>query len=183
MISTTQRPALLCTLLLLPLTIFAGCSAHADIPEVVVTQSEVVFDGVPVINGRPESSRLDTSFDHPEGFELPDFLTTELRPLGAVLMAADPYQDLAFITSLSLTIESKLNDELPRIEVATYTRDSMDASNSIEIEANSDADVLKYWRTDAALYQLTVISGALPEAPWEVDVVVKFSGSLSINSQ
>lgn len=179
---THQAPPLLALSAGLLVALGSACSAHADIPEVVITQSEITFEGVPQIAGITVPTALTTSFDHPEGFDLPEFLDPELRPLGARIIARDTSQDLAFIESLSLTIASRSPDGPEPTVIASYTREDTGEINAIDILANSEADILQYWDTETAFYQLSV-NGELPVEAWGVDVVVKFAGSLSVATQ
>lgn len=165
------------------LGLLGSCSANAEIPEVVITQKNIEFDGVPLEGSSTTASALATAFDHPDGFEMPDFLTTRLYPLGAVVVAGDPELDLSFIETFSLVIASRTEPDLGSVTVASYTRgESTDLVQRMDISADSDADILKFWRSESAYYTLHVF-GALPEDPWDVEVSVKFSGSLKIESQ
>lgn len=171
-----------CALLLASLASVA-CSASADIPEVKVTQSDVTFDGVPRVPGLTDvTTTLQTQFDHPKGLGLPDMLDPELYPLAAQVQARDGMDNLAFIQEIKLTLASRADDAPPPIVVASYRRTGSTASGrKIELQTDSDSDVLSYWETKNAFYDLEV-SGILPENNWAVDVVFSFSGKLSISS-
>ena len=172
-----------CALLLASLASVA-CSASADIPEVKVTQSDVAFDGVPRVPGLTDvTTTLQTQFDHPKGFALPDMLDPELYPLSARVQARDGMENLGFIQEIKLTIASRSPDAPPPIVVASYRRTGSNAASGkqIELQTDSDSDVLSYWETKNAYYDLEV-SGVLPENNWAVDVVFSFSGKLSISS-
>jgi hypothetical protein len=160
-----------------------GCSASADIPKVVVTQSDVAFDGVPRVPGLTDvTTTLETQFDHPKDATLPDALDPELFPLSGEVKARGSMQDLSFIDSLKLTLSSRATDAPPPRVVATYQRSgSSKAGNVLELKTDNEQDVLEYWGTKNAFYDLE-ISGVLPEDAWSVDVVVAFSGKLSISS-
>jgi hypothetical protein len=160
-----------------------GCSASADIPEVVVTQTDVGFDGVPRIPGVTDvQTDLETQFDHPSGMELPDFLDPELHPLSAQVLARDGMADLAFIQSLTLTLTSRSPDAPAPKVVASYTRPSTGTiGKTIDLHTDRGTDVLKYWGKEGAFYDLAV-SGILPEDHWAVDVSFSFSGHLSVSS-
>jgi len=160
-----------------------GCSASAEIPKVVVTQSDVAFDGVPRVPGVTDvTTTLETQFDHPKDATLPDALDPELFPLSGEVKARGSMQDLSFIDSLKLTLSSRAADAPPPRVVATYQRSaSSKAGNVLSLKTDNDQDVLEYWGTKNAFYDLE-ISGILPEDAWAVDVVVAFSGKLSISS-
>jgi hypothetical protein len=177
------RPGLAWLGLLLGSLAVVGCSASADIPKVVVTQSDVAFDGVPRLPGLPDvTTTLETQFDHPKDATLPDALDPELFPLSGEVKARGSMQDLSFIDSLKLTLSSRAADAPPPRVVATYTRPATGkAGNVLALKTDNDQDVLEYWGTKNAFYDLE-ISGVLPADAWSVDVVVAFSGKLSISS-
>jgi hypothetical protein len=160
----------------------AGCSASADLPEVVVTQSDVEFLGVPRIPGITDTSQtLTTSFDHPKGFELPDFMNPELRPLAATITGRGTMNDLSFLEGITLTLSSRAADAPPALVVANYERRDMGVGRVVPLETDSDADVLKYWSTEDAYYEVR-LWGMLPENDWAIDVAVSFAGELSVSS-
>jgi hypothetical protein len=160
-----------------------GCSASADIPEVVVTQTDVAFDGVPRIPGVTDvTTSLETQFEHPSGMELPDFLDPELHPLSAQVIAQDGMSDLSFIQTLKLTLTSRSPDAPPPRVMATYERAGTGSvGRVISLHTDRDSDVIKYWGEEGAFYDLAV-SGILPQDNWAVDVTFSFSGHLSISS-
>ena len=159
-----------------------GCSASADIPKLVVTQSDVAFDGVPRVPGISDvTTTLETEFDHPKGAGLPDMLDPVLYPLSGQVKARGDMQDLSFIEDLKLTLSSRSPDAPPPRVVASYHRTNSDTGRLLQLKTDNEQDVLEYWSTKSAFYDLEV-SGVLPEDEWAVDVVVSFSGKLSISS-
>jgi hypothetical protein len=160
----------------------AGCSASADLPEVVVRQSDVAFVGVPRIPGITDTNQtLTTSFDHPKGFELPDFMNPELRPLGASITGRGTMNDLSFIEGVTLTLSSRAPDAPPPLVVANYQSSDTDVGRVLPLETANDADVLEYWTTEDAYYEVS-LWGVLPENDWAIDVTVSFAGELSVSS-
>lgn len=160
-----------------------GCSAHADIPEITLAQNDIAIDGVPRIPGVTDTSAtVTTSFDHPKGFELPDFFKSELRTLSARVAGVGDTDDMSFIQGVSLTLASRAEGAPEPIVVASYARAQGSPSGStMEMEIDSDANVLSYWETKSAYYDLTV-SGVLPEDAWALDLTLAFSGSISVSS-
>jgi hypothetical protein len=160
-----------------------GCSASAEIPEVVVTQSDVGFDGVPRLPGIPDvTTTLETQFDHPKGLGLPEAFDPELYPLAGQVKATGSMADLSFIQELKLTLSSRSEGApAPRVVASYRAPSSGTVGKLIELETDNDSDVLEYWGTKNAFYDLEV-SGVLPENAWAVDVIVSFSGKLSISS-
>lgn len=161
----------------------AGCSASADIPEVVVTRSDVEFDAVPVIPGYTDvSQELSTSFDHPSDFELPEGLNPELRPLSASVSGAGDMQDLSFLEGLEITLASRAPGAPEPYVLAYYERPTNgQAGRVVKLQTNKRSDVLSYWDTKEAFYNVK-IWGILPPEAWAVDVTFAFSGSISIST-
>jgi hypothetical protein len=159
-----------------------GCSARADIPEVVLTQNDVTIDGVPAIPGLgAEPSTVTTSFNHPKGFELPDFFKSELYALSAKATGLDDTEDMSFVEGLTLTLASRAEGAPDPIVVASYERGQGLSGPVLEMEIDSESNVLSYWETKSAYYDLTVW-GMMPEDAWALDVTVAFSGSISVSS-
>lgn len=164
------------------LALVAGCSAEAEIPEVIVTQSDVEFLGVPLVPGVTDVTQtVSTQFDHPSDFELPEDLNPELRPLSASISARGDMQSLAFLEGLRLTLSSRAPGAPPPFVVASYEKGSSGSvGRVVQLEIDPDSDVLAYWDTDQAYYDVT-LWGVLPEQDWAIDVSVAFSGKLSIS--
>ena len=165
------------------LALGAGCSASADIPEVVVTRSDVAFEGVPVIPGITDVSQtVSTSFDHPTDFELPESLNPELRPLSASVAGHGDLSDLSFLEGLSVTLSSRApGAPEPRV-LAYYERPaSGDVGRTVRLQTNVESDVLSYWDTDQAFYEVT-LWGVLPPEDWAIDVTFAFSGRISLST-
>jgi hypothetical protein len=158
----------------------AGCSAEAEIPEVTVTRSDVEFLGVPSIPGITDTTQeVSAEFEHPSDFELPRDFNPELRPLSATISARGDMRSLAFLEGLSLTLSSRAPGAPPPLEVASYERPaSGTVGRVVELEIDRDSDVLSYWDTDQAYYEVT-LWGVLPEQDWSIDVSFSFSGKLS----
>jgi hypothetical protein len=173
----------LCAVCVASLGFGAGCSASADIPEVVVTRSDVGFEAVPVIPGYTDvSQELSTSFDHPSDFELPEGLNPELHPLAASVSGAGDMQDLSFLEGLEVTLASRAPGAPEPYVLAYYERPaSGQAGRVVKLQTNKRSDVLSYWDTKEAYYDVR-IWGILPPEAWAIDVSFAFSGSISIST-
>lgn len=159
-----------------------GCSASAELPEIVVTKSDVPFIGVPRIPGITDTSQtVSTSFDHPKGFELPEFMNPELRPLGASIAGRGTMNDLSFVEGVTLTLSSRAPDAPPPLVVANYERSGTGVGRVLQLDTANDADVLEYWSTEDAYYDVR-LWGIMPEDDWAVDVIVSFAGELSVSN-
>lgn len=163
------------------LALGAGCSAEAEIPEVTVTRSDVEFEGVPSIPGITDTTQEVTAeFEHPSDFELPEDFNPKLRPLSAAIAARGDMRSLAFLEGLRVTLASRAPGAPPPWVVASYERSSGTVGRVLDLEIDSDSDVLRYWDTDQAYYEVT-LWGVLPEQDWSIDVSFTFSGKLSTN--
>jgi len=157
----------------------AGCSAEAEIPEVTVTRSDVEFEGVPSIPGVTDTTQEVTAeFEHPSDFELPEDLNPELRPLSAEITARGDMRSLSFLEGLRVTLSSRAPDAPPPLVVASYEKESGTVGKVVDLQINPESDVLSYWDTDQAYYEVT-LWGVLPEQDWSIDVSFSFSGRLS----
>lgn len=156
-----------------------GCSARADIPEVVVERSDVAFEGVPRLPGVDPTATITNTFDHPKGYKLPSMFDSKLYPVAASITARGDVTDLSFVEGVTLTLSSRADDAPPPIVVARYERESGVSGRVIELETESDTDVLSYWTTKSAYYDVE-IWGTLPEENWSVDISATFSGEISV---
>jgi hypothetical protein len=168
---------------LLGLAVGTGCSASADIPEVTVTRSDVEFLGVPLIPGITDVDQtVSSTFDHPSDVELPSELNPELHPLAASIQGRENMGDLSFLDKMEVTLSSRAPNAPEPILLASYERrGNGSAGRVLELEIDSNTDVLSYWDTKQAYYDIT-LWGTLPEEDWSVDVTFSFSGRLSVST-
>ena len=140
----------------------------------------MAFEGVPVIPGVTDTTQeVSTEFDHPSDFELPQDLNPELHPLAAKIMARGDMPSLSFLEGLRVTLSSRAPGAPPPLVVASYERPTNGtAGRVINLEIDRDSDVLSYWDTDQAFYDVT-LWGVLPAQDWSIDVSFSFSGKLS----
>jgi hypothetical protein len=168
---------------LLALAALAGCSASADLPEIVVTRSDVAFEGVPYIPGVTDVSQsVTTTFEHPSDFELPSGLNPELRPLSASITGRGTMQDLSFLEGLTVTLSSRAPDGPEPQVVASYERvRETGVGRTLALRTDNDSDVLSFWDTKQAFYEVT-LWGVMPNEAWSIDVTFAFEGHLSVSS-
>jgi hypothetical protein len=168
---------------LLALVGLAGCSAEAEIPEVVVTRSGVAFEGVPYVPGITDVSQtVSTTFEHPADFELPSGLNPELHPVSASISGNGDMQDLSFLEGLTVTLASRAPNAPPPHVVASYERTrTSGVGRIVQLETDNDSDVLSYWDTKEAFYEVS-LWGVMPSESWAIDVTFSFEGRLSVSS-
>jgi hypothetical protein len=108
-------------------------------------------------------------------------MNPELRPLAATITGRGTMNDLSFLEGITLTLSSRAADAPPALVVANYERRDMGVGRVVPLETDSDADVLEYWSTEDAYYEVR-LWGMLPENDWAIDVAVSFAGELSVSS-
>jgi hypothetical protein len=158
-----------------------GCvSVEADVQDVVVTTQALQINGatVPVDLGQQE---ITVRFEHPyDAVDIPEGVDSELRPTRGTIVAASGVDDLSFLSGFRLSIGSTAPEAPPPAVVFEYQRQGDGpAGPTIDVSPTGSSNVIDYWETNGAYYELTV-RGDLPERLWTVDVAVEFSGKVSV---
>jgi hypothetical protein len=161
----------------------SACSAHGDIPNITVTESDLQFQGVPeALSELDDSPTLTTRFEHPSDFDLPDFLNPELRVRSASMRVEDGVSDLSFVRSLRLVLGSDAPNAPAPVVMAEYQRlGGARVGDVLEISPERDVDVLQHWETGEAYYELTLSGDGMPSRDWSVAVTVQFSGTIDVS--
>lgn len=161
----------------------SACSAHGDIPNITVTESDLQFQGVPeVLSELDDTPTLTTRFEHPSDFDLPDFLNPELRVTRASMRVEDGVSDLSFVRSLRLVLGSDGPNAPTPVVMAEYQRlGGARVGDELEITPERNIDVLQHWETGEAYYELTLSGDGMPSRDWTVAVTVQFSGSIDVS--
>jgi hypothetical protein len=152
----------------------SGCtiSVEAEIPEVTVTQRNLMFQGVPDFGIGDVSMEKSFSQDHGK-IEMPDGLDSEIKTLGVTLRATSGVSDMSFIKLLRVTMSSA-NVAEP-VELGSYELSpGAPASNEIHLTSLNPLNVFEAWNADMATFTLQV-AGSLPTTAWTADVIVRFS--------
>jgi hypothetical protein len=152
----------------------AGCtvSVEAEIPEVTVTQRDLMFQGVPDLGIGDVSMEKSFSQDHSK-IDLPDGLDSKVKTLAVTLRGTRGVSDMSFLKLLRVTM-STANITEP-IELGTYEAvPGAPASNEIHLTSINPIDVFEAWNTDSATFTLQ-LAGSLPKTNWTADVIVRFS--------
>jgi hypothetical protein len=155
-----------------------GCSlqVEADVPEVEITQHDVVFQGVaPAAAGLGDVSLAKSFSQQHQRLELPSGLTTEVKAMGVTLSAKSGIENFDFLKNMRVTMSDGVHDP---VELIDYQRvDGAPSTNVLTIESANPVNTLDQWKTDAATFTLEV-AGALPTGDWSLDVSVRFAGKL-----
>lgn len=161
----------------------SACSAHGDIPNITVTESDLQFQGVPeALSELDDTPTLTTRFEHPSDFDLPEFLNPELRVTRASMRAEGGVTDLSFVRSLRLMLGSDGPGAPPPVVMAEYQRlGGARVGNVLEISPDRGVDVIQHWQTGEAYYELTLSGDGMPSRDWSVAVTVQFSGSIDVS--
>lgn len=156
-----------------------ACSAEANVPRIIVSQIGVEIRGVPNPNGVITTTR--TRFDHPVGFEVPKVLDASLFPRSARAVSSNEQADLSFVEEFTLLLASRSDENLRSEQIAHYQRSPEQSGEMLllEIPTNNQFNVVEYWASGDAYYEL-VVRGQLPESNWVLDVVAEFEGNLAL---
>jgi hypothetical protein len=156
----------------------AGCgvSIEADVPEIEVTQRDLMFQGVP-----PAAAALVGEVSLSQKFsqkhkklDLPKGLDSTVKALGVTLTAKSGVTDFSFIKNLRLTMT---DDVHPAVTLVDYQQTPGSApSNVLELVAGNPVNTLEQWKTDSATFSIDV-AGTLPTVDWSVDLAIQFGGS------
>lgn len=163
----------------------SGClfSAEGELPEVEVTQQDILFPGVPREVRLGEASIALPIFLNPgERLGLPpeSYKSVKVKDVSLVLKAP-PGGDLSFVRTFRVTLNS-LQGYLAGVtptEVATYQRPATGAtSGRLSARGPSPVEVSQAWR-DALTVMTVEAAGDLPEENWTLDVTVRLSAVLT----
>jgi hypothetical protein len=174
---TNTRPALFSMLMVLLAGVAAGCgvSVEADVPEVVVTQRDLAFDGVPLAGLIGDVSITRSFSQEHKKLELPDQLDSHVTALGVVLTAKSGITDFSFIHNLRVTMSDEIHDP---IELAAYQQDPSAApSGVLSMKSANPVNTLEAWKTNSATFTVEV-AGTLPPQGWSVDLAIHFAGTI-----
>jgi hypothetical protein len=155
-----------------------GCSVQveADVPEVDITQHDVVFAGTPAAaTGGSDVSLTQTFSQQHQRLELPTGLTTEVKAMGVTLTAKSGIDNFDFLKNMRVTMSDGVHEP---VELIDYQRvDGAPSTNVLTIESANPVNTLDQWKTDAATFTLEV-AGPLPTGDWTIDVSVRFAGKI-----
>ena len=159
-----------------------GCmlQVEADVPEVEITQHDVVFEGVPPAAAAAASTggdvALTKSFSQQhQRLELPAGLTTEVKAMGVTLTAKSGIDNFDFLKNMRVTMSDGVHEP---VELVDYQRvDGAPSTNVLTVESANPVNTLDQWKTDTATFNLEV-AGGLPSSDWSLDVSVRFAGKM-----
>jgi hypothetical protein len=155
-----------------------GCmlQVEADVPEVEITQHDVVFEGVPPAPVGSGDVALSKSFSQQhQRLELPAGLTTEVKAMGVTLTAQSGIENFDFLKNMRVTMSDGVHEP---VELVDYQQvDGAPSTNVLTIESANPVNTLDQWKTDSATFTLE-IAGGLPSNDWSLDVAVRFAGKL-----
>lgn len=165
---------LLAMLLALVPAALGGCgiSVEAELPDVQVTQHDVVFEAAVPSDSDVAMSRS-FSQQH-DKLELPDGIDPEAKALSVLLIARSGISDFGFLHNVRLTMGDGVN---PPVEIIDYAQQAGPASNVLEMKAANPVNVFDQWQSESSTFTLEV-AGDLPTETWTADVIVHFSGKI-----
>jgi hypothetical protein len=155
-----------------------GCmmQVEADVPEVEITQHDVVFQGVPQSQVNIGDVALTKSFSQQhQRLDLPAGLTTEVKAMGVTLTAKSGIDNFDFLKNMRVSMSDGTHEP---VELVDYQRvDGAPSTNVLTIESANPVNTLDEWKTDSATFTVD-LAGALPSGDWSIDVSVRFAGKL-----
>jgi hypothetical protein len=155
----------------------SGCmmEVEATVPEVEITQHDLVFDGVPLATTLGDVSLSKSFSQKHQRLELPEGLDTEVKALGVTLTAKGGIENFDFLKAMRLTMS---DDVHAPVELINYTRvDGAPSANVLTMESKNPVNTLEQWKTDSATFTVE-IAGTLPAQDWKVDLAVRFAGKI-----
>ncbi len=148
---------------------------EADVPEVEITQHDVVFAGVPAAAGLGDVSLTKSFSQQHQRLELPAGLTTEVKAMGVTLTAKSGIDNFDFLKNMRVTMSDGVHDP---VELVDYQRvDGAPSTNDLTVESANPVNTLDQWKTDSATFTVEV-AGGLPPGDWTMDVAVRFAGKI-----
>jgi hypothetical protein len=154
-----------------------GCmlQVEADVPEVEITQHDVVFAGVPAAAGLGDVSLTKSFSQQHQRLELPAGLTTEVKAMGVTLTAKTGIDNFDFLKNMRVTMSDGVHDP---VELVDYQRvDGAPSTNVLTVESANPVNTLDQWKTDSATFTVEV-AGSLPPGDWSLDAAVRFAGKI-----
>lgn len=155
-----------------------GCmmQVEATVPEVEITQHDLVFEGVPQAALLGDVALSKSFSQKHQRLELPDGLDTEVKALGVTLTAKGGIENFDFIKALRVTMSDDTHEP---VELIDYARvDGAPSTNVLTMESKNPVNTLDQWKTDSATFTID-IAGALPPQDWKVDLSVRFAGKIT----
>jgi hypothetical protein len=156
----------------------AGCGVQveAEVPEIEVTQRDLMFEGVPAaaaaLIGEVSVSRQ-FSQKHKK-LDLPKGLDSTVKALGITLTAKKGIKDFSFIKNLRMTMS---DDVHPPIALVDYQQTPGAAPSAVlDLQSQNPVNTLEQWKTDSATFTIEV-AGTMPSEAWSVDLAIQFGGS------
>jgi hypothetical protein len=154
-----------------------GCmlQVEADVPDVEITQHDLVFTGVPAAGSLGDVSLSKSFSQQHQRLDLPSGLTTEVKALSVTLTAKTGITTFDFLQNLRLTMSDGVHDP---VELINYERDpSAPSTTVLTMPSANPVNTLDEWKTNSATFTVTV-AGQLPSQDWTVDLSVDFSGKI-----
>jgi hypothetical protein len=156
-----------------------GCmlSVEAQVPDIEVTEKNVMFAGVPATSLIGDVSMISSySQKHPT-LDLPAGLTSEVKVLDISLTATQGITNFDFIHLLRVSMSGD-GDDTSAVELIDYQKDPTATTGAVlTMPCTNPVNTLAQLKSDSTLFTIDV-AGTLPTADWAVDVSVRFAGKI-----
>jgi len=174
-----SRRAWLTSLLAAALAAAAGgcsVSVEAEVPDLAVTQHDIVVNGIPMAGRLGDVSTHFAFTQKLPSLDLPDSVESQVETAKIELTAKRGIADFSFLKALRVTITPS-GSPAP-IDLLEYEKkDGAVVGKSLLVDSLNAVDILKEWK-DTAVFDLQV-AGALPESDWAIDLTVHLNGKFS----
>lgn len=155
-----------------------GCmSAHAELPEVAVTQHNLRFDGVPAeLAGLDYANSASFELDLRQ-VQLDDLksLSPDLQIKAITLTVTSGNQDLGFVRDAEISAQLPRQGQLVAVQLLDYHRAAdANSTRSLTVPCPSPIEVPEVLFADRVPISVAV-AGALPASSWTADVTLHLS--------
>jgi hypothetical protein len=175
---------------------FAGClaalasgcalSVEGELPDIEVTQHDLVIPGAPAETGGTDPTVSIPSFLQPRDHLALDSASYKSVKVQRVIITSkgSKVTDMSFVRALRMSmggVKNLLGVNTPA-EIVRYQRPAAVVKGTLgrilDMPSSPPAEVIDAWRDPQSLITLEV-QGTLPEETWTVDVTVHLSATLS----
>jgi len=153
-------------------------SVEADVPDVQVTQHDVMFPGVPMAGLAGDVSTGISFTQNLPALDLPSGIDSTVQAVKVDLIAKSGVSSFDFLSALHITMTPNAAGATP-IELISYEKPAgTTVGTTLSIPAKNPINILDQWKADSASFDVQV-AGTLPEKDWAIDVSVHFAGQVS----
>jgi hypothetical protein len=165
----------------------SGCTlfAEGEIPDVELVQTDLSFPPAPRGSEGMEVALQAPFRVRPGRLGISRDVFSDVRVLSVAFTAKSGVQDLGFLRTARITIESydpiDAGETLQQgpIEIARYQRaDGALGGPEVKVESDPPTDVTDIWRTSPIVLFVADVTGQMPTVGWTADISIRFGANL-----